>query len=99
MVISKFIDLDVAARNRVIDSGISEFNGREGLAWASIKVSQTGWQGDNAVFATMDTYFGPDYTWTVGPTESGGTIRFQTGTEIILTRKASSMSIAEKWSR
>jgi len=99
LVLSKFIDLDAAARDRVIDSGISELNGRETLAWASIKVSPTGWQGDNAVFAAMDTYLGPDYTWTVGPTESGGTIRFQTETEIALTRTASSQSAAGKWSR
>ncbi len=99
MVISKFIDLDAAARNRVIDSGISELNGRESLAWASIKVSSAGWQNDNAVFSAMDTYLGPDYPWTVGPTENGGTIRFQSETEIALTRTASSISVAGKWSK
>ena len=99
MVISKFIDLDAAARDRVIDSGISELNGRESLSWASIKVSSAGWQNDNAVFAAMDTYLGPDCLWTVGPTESGGTVRFQSETDIALTRTASSMSVTGKWSR
>jgi len=99
MVISKFIDLNSAARDRVIDSCISELNGRESLAWASIKVSLSGWQNDNAVFAAMNTYLEPDYTWAVGLSESGGMINFQTETEIILTRTASSMSVAGKWSR
>jgi len=97
LVSYKFIDLNDAARNRVIDSAISELNGRESLAWASIKVSPAGWQNDNAVFAAMDTYLGPDYTWTAGPTESGGTVRYQT--EIIFTRTESSVSVAGKWSR
>ncbi len=99
LVSYKFIDLNVAARHRVINSAISELNGRESLAWAGIKVSPTGWQGDNAVFAAMDTYLGSDYTWTVGPAESGGTIRLQTETEFALTRMASSQSAAGKWSR
>jgi prepilin-type N-terminal cleavage/methylation domain-containing protein len=93
----RFIDLETSARNRVIDSAISELNGRESLVWASTKVSPAGWMGDNAVFAAMNTYLGPDYTWTVGPTESGGTIEFET--EIVLTRAASSTSAAGNWSR
>ena len=99
LVSNKFIDLNDAARDRVIDSAISELNGRENLAWAGIKISPAGWQNDNAVFSTMDMYIGPVYTWTVGPIESGGTIRFQTDAEIILNRTASSVSVAGKWSR
>ncbi len=39
LAIPKFINLDQNAKDRAIDSGISELNGRESLVWADAKVS------------------------------------------------------------
>jgi prepilin-type N-terminal cleavage/methylation domain-containing protein len=50
MAIPRFINLDANAKDRAIDSGISEINGRESLVWADIKVSPAGWSDDATLF-------------------------------------------------
>ena len=34
MVVPRYIDLDANARQRAIEAGIAELNGREGLVWS-----------------------------------------------------------------
>jgi prepilin-type N-terminal cleavage/methylation domain-containing protein len=90
LAIPRFIDLDQNAKDRAIDSGISELNGRESLIWADAKVSAAGWQDDVTIFASMDTSLGAaHYTWVVGPTAGGGSLSFQSGTPVNLTRTPS----------
>ena len=99
LAIPRFIDLDNNAKDKAIDSGISELNGRESLIWADTKVSSGGWQDDATLFATMDTYLGGDYAWVVAPTTTGGRLSFQAGSPVDLVRSASSLLAPAKWSR
>ena len=98
LAIPRFIDLDQNAKDRAIDSGISELNGRESLIWADAKVSAAGWQDDATIFATMDTSLGAaHYTWVVGPTVAGGSLSFQAGTPVVLTRTPSTSLSPANW--
>ncbi len=98
LAIPRFIDLDQNAKDRAIDSGISELNGRESLVWADAKVSAAGWQDDATLFATMDTSLGAaNYTWVVGPTAAGGNLSFQLGTPVNLNRTPSTALSPATW--
>jgi prepilin-type N-terminal cleavage/methylation domain-containing protein len=98
LAIPRFIDLDQNAKERAIDSGISELNGRESLVWADTKVSATGWQDDVTLFATLDTSLGAaHYTWVVGPTAGGGSLSFQSGNPINLIRTPSTAFSPATW--
>jgi prepilin-type N-terminal cleavage/methylation domain-containing protein len=99
LAIPKFIDLDENAKDRAIDSGISELNGRESLIWADIKVSLAGWSDDTTLFSGMDTFLGADYTWTVAASESGGHLSFKSGTPVELTRTVSTGYEPAHWRR
>ena len=98
LAIPRFIDLDQNAKDRAIDSGISELNGRESLVWADAKVSVAGWQDDATLFATMDTSLGAaNYTWVVGPTAGGGNLSFQLGPPVNLIRTPSTALSPATW--
>ena len=98
LAIPKFINLDKNAKNRAIDSGISELNGRESLVWADAKVSVAEWQDDATLFATMDTSLGAaNYTWVVGPTAAGGSLSFQSGNPVNLIRTPSTALSPANW--
>ena len=97
----RYIDLDKNARDRAIEAGISELNGREGLAWSNVKLTPTGWQDDETFFDSFDHDLGGDYIWSAGdPDTSGGEIKFGAGgTPITLTRNPSTASHPGRWSR
>ena len=98
LAVPKFINLDQNAKDRAIDSGISELNGRESLVWADAKVSVAEWQDDATLFATMDTSLGAaNYTWVVGPTAAGGSLSFQSGTPVNLIRTPSTTLSPANW--
>ncbi len=100
LAIPRFVDLDQNAKTRAVDSGISELNGRESLIWADAKVSVAGWQDDATLFASLDTSLGAaNYTWVVGPTAGGGSLSFQSGSPVNLTRTPSTTLAPAKWSR
>jgi prepilin-type N-terminal cleavage/methylation domain-containing protein len=98
LAIPRYINLDQNAKDRAIDSGISELNGRESLVWADAKVSTTGWQDDATIFAAMDTSLGAaHYTWVIGPTAGGGSLSFQSGTPVNLIRTPSTALSPANW--
>ena len=86
VAIPRYISLDESARRRAIDAGISELNGRETLTWSNIKITNTGYENDAALFPILDTTLGTDYTWVDGPRIDGGTLRFKASTAVPLTR-------------
>jgi len=96
-----YIDLDENARERAIDAGISELNGREGLAWSNIKMTPTGWQDDTTFFNSYDKNLGNDYHWSPGdPTTDGGEIRFGlSGNPATLTRIPSTNLRPGRWTK
>ena len=111
VAVPRYIDLEANARDRAIDAGISELNGRENLNWANAKISTVGYTNDAALWAgvaapggypAMDTDLGGDYDW-VGAAVGvgGGTLSFQdpTGPGIGLDRVASDPTQPANWSR
>jgi prepilin-type N-terminal cleavage/methylation domain-containing protein len=99
VAVPRYIDLESNARQRAIDAGISELNGRESLTWADQKISLTGYSNDTALQAAVNYSLGGDYTWPGVPATNGGTLAFRTTTVVPLTRIPSTPSQPATWSR
>jgi prepilin-type N-terminal cleavage/methylation domain-containing protein len=99
VAVPRYIDLETNARQRAIDAGISELNGRESLQWADLKISITGYADDAGLQGVMNYALGGDYTWNPAPGAGGGTLVFRNTTIVPLNRQASSPSQPATWSR
>ena len=100
LAIPRYIDLDAGSRQKAIEAGIAELNGRENLTWSNIKISVTGWQDDTTTFGSINTDLGGDYIWTAGPDASGGTIKFgPSGVPVPLSRTQSTYTQPGYWQR
>lgn len=100
IAVPKYIDMAANARNKAIDAGVSEMNGREALTWGNNMLAVGGWAADALpVDTNLNTGTATDYTWTVVPTVAGGTLQFQGGTATALTRTASTATQPATWRR
>ncbi len=100
VAIPRYISIDESARQRAIDAGIAELNGRETLTWSNIKITGTGYVNDLTLFSALSTTLGNDYSWEGGPpTRSGGTLRFRESTLVPLSRTESTSIAPGFWSR
>ena len=104
VAVPRYIDLEANARQRAIDAGISELNGRESLTWADAKISITGYTDDATLFPTVNYTLGNDYDWGEGVTRPGvangaNTLRFRTTTVVSITRTQSTPAQPATWSR
>ena len=106
VAVPRYIDLEANARQRAIDAGISELNGRESLTWADAKISITGYSNDATLFPTVNYTLGNDYGWGVGgaaarPTVPNGNniLVFRGTTEVTITRSESTASQPATWAR
>ena len=104
VAVPRYIDLEVNAKEKAIDAGISELNGRESLTWADHKISATGYEGDAAVYGGthtsspgVDYSLGTDYTWS-GRTNTGGDLIFKNQT-VTLVRQQSTTGQPAVWRR
>jgi prepilin-type N-terminal cleavage/methylation domain-containing protein len=88
IALPRYIDMSENARQRAIDAGISELNGRESLAWGNAVISNDGWTAD----LTIDMDLGNEYT--VSTTE----ITFGTLT-VDVVRTASGADSPGFWAR
>ena len=98
VAVPRYIDLEANARQRAIDAGISELNGRESLTWADQKISITGYQDDTTLHAAVDYTLGGDYSWS-GLGATGGVLIFRNTTTAGLTRNISQASQPATWVR
>ena len=99
VAVPRYIDLETNAKQRAIDAGISELNGRESLTWADQKISISGWVTDAKTFGAVDTDLGADYVWSAGPNVSGGQLVFKGGSPIDLSRSTSDSTQPAVWKR
>jgi prepilin-type N-terminal cleavage/methylation domain-containing protein len=100
VAIPRYMSLDESARQRAIDAGISELNGRETLTWSNIKITKTGYTDDATLFPILDTTLGGDYSWIGGPpSKDGGILRFKTSITVPLRRTESSDIQPGYWER
>ena len=100
IAVPKYVSLDDSARQRAIDAGIAELNGRETLTWSNDKISVSGWISDVKTFGVIDKYLGNDYQWDTGdPDQSGGTLTFKESSSVGLSRGESTKERPGSWSR
>jgi prepilin-type N-terminal cleavage/methylation domain-containing protein len=104
VAVPRYIDLEANAKLRAIDAAISELNGRESLAWADVKISQTGYStdGETRIWARLTTpdptdlanpnkpYLGKDYVWNP---PSGGTAN-SSGNSTLSFKQGAGVTIA-----
>jgi len=100
IAVPKYVSLDESARQRAIDAGISELNGRETLTWSNEKISISGWVSDEKTFGLIDPYLGDEYDWdTDDPKLTGGTLTFKDSAPASLSRVESTVERPGSWSR
>jgi prepilin-type N-terminal cleavage/methylation domain-containing protein len=97
VAVPRYIDLEHNARERAVDSAVSELNGRESLAWADWKISNSGWVNDARTFTRVNTELGTGFTGSA-LTNAGGTITFR-GNDFTVTRAASTTTRPGNWTR
>jgi len=106
VAVPRYIDLTDNAQQRALDAGIAELNGRETLLWADIKLSSSGWTGDNDVFSSVidgQAYYILDAPYSWGgdgtPTAEGGTLVYNGNASVALTRDESTEFNPGRWYR
>lgn len=100
VAIPRYVSLDEGARQRAIDAGISELNGRETLTWSNEKISVSGWVSDAKTFGLIDPDLGDYYDWAPGdPDETGGNLSFKQSAPVDLTRTESDETVPGHWER
>jgi prepilin-type N-terminal cleavage/methylation domain-containing protein len=102
IAVPKYVSLDESARQRAIDAGIAELNGRETLTWSNEKISISGWISDEKTFELIDPYLGNEYVWDSAdhlPDQDGGTLTYKDSAPIRLTRTESTKERPGSWSR
>ena len=101
VAVPRYIDLEANAKDRAIDAGISELNGRESLTWADHKISTSGYLGDGSILTgtkAVTYHLGTDYTWNGTLTATGGTITFK-NVSVTLVRTVSNTAQPAVWRR
>ena len=92
-----YVDLEESAKQKAIDTAISEINARESLTWADQKISTSGYVSDAKTFGAIDPSLAPNYIWKPGdPKISGGTLIFK-GESFTLSRVASTYLKPAVW--
>ena len=86
-----------ASEHNMLAQGIAELNTRESLTWFQVKLSASGYGGDENLWAELDTNLSPGYIWEVTPTQSGGTLKFGRQT-LLLNRTVSEHDQPGQWS-
>jgi len=99
VAVPRYIDLTANAQQRALDAGIAELNGRETLRWADIKLSSAGYTTDAALFGPEIHDLGTPYTWSAAPTVTGGTLVYDAGATVALTRTPSQSNSPGRWAR
>jgi|SRR5512139_4105870 prepilin-type N-terminal cleavage/methylation domain-containing protein len=92
----KFDLISEAASREALESALRELNSRELLTWALIKFSDEGWVTDAGLFSTLDKDLGQGYSWSSGPSPTGGTFNMRSAS-MPLTRTPSTVNSAGKW--
>ena len=98
VAVPRYINLGDSAKQRSIDTAISELNSRENLVWANQKISTSGYDDDQKVLDAMDYNLGSHYRWSVPPTKLGGTIEFN-GLSVAINRNPSTANRSAFWSQ
>jgi prepilin-type N-terminal cleavage/methylation domain-containing protein len=92
----RFIRVNDAADQKVIDHLVANLTSTEKLTWTNFRLAGD-YKDDPDLFSAI-SYNVEDCSWTLGPTITGGTIHCGTS-EATLSRSASSRLKPAEWSR
>jgi prepilin-type N-terminal cleavage/methylation domain-containing protein len=100
VAVPRYIDLESNAKERAVDSAISELNGRESLAWADQKISPNGYVDDATTFGVVNKDLGTGFTGSTLAISgaSSSTISFK-GAPYTATRTPSTSNQPANWAR
>lgn len=100
VAVPRYIDLESSAKERAMDAGVAELNGRESLIWADVKISGTGFTDDAAVtgHAEYSTDLGAEYVWVAPAIATGGQVTFK-GKTYTVNRTGSTNTKPGVWTR
>ncbi|MDE0860271.1 MAG: prepilin-type N-terminal cleavage/methylation domain-containing protein [Akkermansiaceae bacterium] len=107
IAVPKYIDMADNAKDRALDAGIAELNGREALAWGQQMLATAGYTASSealiqtAVGSDLNQGSGTDYVLTVSNT-TAGTLTFQdypSPNALSLTRTVSTSTAPATWAR
>jgi prepilin-type N-terminal cleavage/methylation domain-containing protein len=105
VAVPRYIDLETNAKQKALDAGISELNGRESLTWADHKISLDGYAGDSALNCDLGTTpgcvdydLGTDYTWVSNAWSATPELEFK-GETLQLVREGSTTTKPAVWKR
>ena len=101
VAVPRYIDLERSAKQRGLEAAIAEMNGRESLVWAAVKISETGYTDDSAVWTAITTGghtdLGDEYSWT--PAASGNIVLTFKGATVTVARTASDTTSPGIWKK
>ncbi|MCC5833541.1 MAG: prepilin-type N-terminal cleavage/methylation domain-containing protein [Opitutales bacterium] len=98
VAVPRYINMADDARVRAVQAGIAELNGRESLVWSQQMIANAGSVTDaDIVTATDAANIGASYSWTDGPEATGGTLVFDGGNPVVLTRTAANNDGPAVW--
>ena len=107
IAVPKYIDMADNAKDRALDAGIAELNGREALAWGQEMLATAGYAASSeatiqtAVGNDLNQGSGTDYTLTINANRVAGTMKFKgyPTTALALTRTVSTKTAPGTWAR
>ena len=99
LAVPRYVDLENNARQKAVDTVVTELNARESLTWANHKISASGFISDIKIFSGLNFNFDPNYNWNSGdPTSTGGTLQFK-GEFFSFSRQTSTNTEPAVWTR
>ena len=72
----KAVAITSVSEQRMLTIGVVELNTRESLTWFQVKLSPSGYENDENLWAGLDTNLSTGYIWETGPTRLGGTLNY-----------------------
>lgn len=96
VIVKKINDLDVTAKFRAIEAGVTQLNSRELLSWTNLMLAPGGYTDDGDVFSSVNKELGVYYTWSSAPTKAGGQLTFKSEA-VTLDRQLSTPDSAGRW--
>ena len=97
LAVKKVVAIAYTAEQNALTQGLVELNAREKITWSKIKLTDHGYQNDEAVWNEINLNLGEQYSWNDPPEKSGGTLSFGSHS-IALKRTVSNRDTAGSWS-
>jgi len=89
VAIKKFDLLTDNASITALKAGVKELNTQESMIWIKMKLADTGWAEDLDIYNAVGKNLGTGYSWSPGPSLSGGTLHYKSQSVALIRNKSS----------